>query len=497
MTENHSSPDTHKNPPTGALPAARLDRADFLLLAVMVVAAFVLILNETLLGVALPSIMADLHVSASLGQWSSTAFMLTMAVVTPASGFILSRFSIRQVFSGAMILFAIGTLVAALAPSFGFLLLGRVLQAGGTGVIMPLLMTTMLRLVPLQMRGKAMGIIGMVISAAPAMGPTVSGLILSVGSWRLLFWMVLPIGLIALLVGFKLAPATRDAGDSQKLDLLSVALSTIGFGSLVLGLSSFGGHSGHGGGSLPVNPWVAVIVAVIALVWFVLRQIKLQSTGTPFLDMRVFKAFPFTLTVLMSSVGMGVMLGTAILIPLYTANALGVDALTTGLLLLPGGIVMAVLSPFVGGLVDKFGARTLVVPGAIALSASVWMMSTFGVNTPLWFIVASHVLMSIALPFINTPMMTLGLGSLDASLYSFGSSALSAIQQVAGAAATALFVMLMGVGIASYGGGNTPEANAAGVHFALLIAAFVSLSAIVLAFLVPSGKTKGEAPMAH
>lgn len=215
MTENHSSPDTHKNPPTGALPAARLDRTDFLLLAVMVVAAFVLILNETLLGVALPSIMADLHVSASLGQWSSTAFMLTMAVVTPASGFILSRFSIRQVFSGAMIPFAIGTLVAALAPSFGFLLLGRVLQAGGTGVIMPLLMTTMLRLVPLQMRGKAMGIIGMVISAAPAMGPTVSGLILSVGSWRLLFWMVFPIGLIALLIGFKLAPATRDAGDSQ------------------------------------------------------------------------------------------------------------------------------------------------------------------------------------------------------------------------------------------------------------------------------------------
>ncbi|QRZ61495.1 DHA2 family efflux MFS transporter permease subunit [Rothia sp. ZJ932] len=474
----------------GASPAAKLPQADFLLLAVMVVAAFVLILNETLLGVALPSIMEDLNVSASLGQWSSTAFMLTMAVVTPAAGFILSRFSIRQVFVGAMLLFTVGTVAAALAPTFAFLLIGRVLQAAGTGVMMPLLMTTMLRLVPLHMRGKAMGIIGMVISAAPAMGPTVSGLILSVASWRFLFWAILPIGIIALLIGLRLAPNTAPTGEAQKLDILSVVLSTVGFGGLVLGLSSFGGGAGHGGGGLPVSPWPVVAIAVASLVWFILRQKQLEG-ASPFMDLRVFKAGPFVLTVIMSSVGMGVMLGTAILIPLYTANTLGVDALTTGLLLLPGGIVMAVLSPFVGGLVDKFGARALVLPGAIALSGAIWMMSTFGVNTPLWFIVASHVLLSISLPFINTPMMTIGLGSLDTALYSFGSSALTAIQQVAGAAATALFVTLMGIGIANFGG-DSPEAHAAGVHFALLVAAFMSLAAVVVAFFVPSGKPEGR-----
>ena len=191
---------------------------------VMVIAAFILILNETLLGVALPAIMEDLRVTASTAQWSSTGFMLTMAVVTPASGFIISRFSIRHVFVGAMAVFSAGSLVAGLAPTFAFLLIGRVLQAMGTGIIMHLLMTTMMRLVPPSRIGRAMGLIGMVISAAPALGPTVSGLILSIGTWHWLFLSVLPIGLIALLVGLRLAPSSLpEGGENQRLDVISMA----------------------------------------------------------------------------------------------------------------------------------------------------------------------------------------------------------------------------------------------------------------------------------
>lgn len=484
-------------PPTASMPVARkLEKAEFLLLAIMVIAGFVLILNETLLGVALPEIMRDLNITASTAQWTSTGFMLTMAVVTPASGFIISRFSIRTVFMGAMLLFSLGTLVAATAPGIGMLLTGRVLQASGTGVMMPLLMTTMMRMVAPSKIGQAMGIIGMVISVAPAMGPTVSGLVLGVGTWRWLFWLVLPIGIAALLVGMKLAPADAPTGSNQKLDALSMLLSTLGFGGLVLGLSSMGGSSAHGGAHLPVNPWVIVISAAIILAIFVWRQLKLQDRG-PFMDMRIFRSRPFTLTVLMTSIGMGVMLGTSILIPLYTANVLGVSALQTGLMLLPGGVLMAVLSPLVGRMSDRFGARALVLPGAVLLAGSIWLMSTFSQTTPQWYIIATYVLMTFSLPFINTPMMGLGLGSLSGELTAFGSSAMTTFQQVSGAASTALFVALMGIGSAAHGGTGV-EAYMAGVHLAFLVAAFMSLTSIVVALLLPAGKqAAGSAPMAH
>lgn len=486
------------NPPTGSMRAqGKLERAEFLLLAVMVIAAFVLILNETLLGVALPALIADFGITASTAQWSSTGFMLTMAVVTPASGFIISRFSIRTVFVGAMALFSLGALLAGLAPAFPLLLLGRVLQAAGTGIIMPLLMTTMMRLVAPSKIGAAMGLVGMVISAAPALGPTVSGIILGVASWHWLFLSVLPIGLIALLIGFKLAPAELpEGGADQKLDLLSMVLSTLGFGGLVMGLSSMGGghgaEAGHSTSSLPLNPWVLAAISALILVVFVMRQIKLQDGGSPFMDLRVFKAYPFVLAVLMTSSAMGVLLGSSVLLPLYASNVLGLSALETGLLLLPGGATSALLSPIVGRLSDKFGARALVIPGAFLFSSAIWMMTFFGAETSKAYVIITYLMMSSAIPFMSTPMMGLGLGSLPKKLTAYGSSAMTTVQQVTSAAATAVFVALMGVGAAAHGGTGV-EAQAAGVHLALLVAAFISLLTVAISLILPKGKP-GSAP---
>lgn len=469
--------------------ADKLERADFLLLMVMVIAAFILILNETLLGVALPVLMKDLQVAASTAQWSSTGFMLTMAVVTPASGFIISRFSIRNVFVGAMAVFSIGSLTAGLAPTFGFLLLGRILQAMGTGIIMPLLMTTMMRLVPPSRIGRAMGLIGMVISAAPALGPTVSGLILGIGTWHWLFLSVLPIGVIALFVGLKLAPNTLpEGGENQRLDILSMILSTLGFGGLVLGLSSLGGSSAHGGGGISLNPWILIAISAVILVVFVMRQLQLQKTSSPFMDLRVFKSFPFVLTVLMSSVAMGVLLGSSVLLPMYTVNVLGLDSLATGLMLLPGGILSALMSPIVGNLSDKFSPRVLVIPGATLFAGSIWLLTLFDENTSPLFVVLVYLILSAVIPFMNTPMMGLGLGSLPKHLYSYGSSAMTTVQQVSAAAATAIFVALMGIGIATHGGSGV-EAQAAGVHLAFTVAACIALSAIVIAVLIPRRAT--------
>lgn len=481
----------YKKPAKSPAVEEKLERADFLLVMVMVIAAFILILNETLLGVALPAIMEDLRVTASTAQWSSTGFMLTMAVVTPASGFIISRFSIRHVFVGAMAVFSAGSLVAGLAPTFAFLLLGRVLQAMGTGIIMPLLMTTMMRLVPPSRIGRAMGLIGMVISAAPALGPTVSGLILSIGTWHWLFLSVLPIGLIALLVGLRLAPSSLpEGGEDQRLDVLSMVLSTIGFGGLVWGLSSLGGASSHGGGA-PVNPWILVAVSAVVLVIFVARQLQLQKTASPFMDLRVFTSFPFVLTVLMSSIAMGVLLGSSVLLPLYTVNVLGMSSLETGLVLLPGGILAALMSPVVGNLADKFSPRVLVIPGAILFAAAIWLLTMFDESTSPLFVLMTYLVISGVIPFLNTPMMGMGLGSLPQHLYSYGSSAMTTVQQVSAAAATAIFVALMGIGISNHGSDGV-EAQAAGVHLAFTVAACLALTAVVVALLIPRKVAKAK-----
>ncbi len=489
-SEQGPSASPHKNRPAqGQEAASALERSDFLLLAVMVVSAFILILNETLLGVALPSLIQHFQISPATAQWSSAGFMLTMAVVTPASGFIISRFSVRTVFTAAMTVFSLGSLLAGLAPAFGVLMIGRILQASGTGVIMPLLMTTMMRLVPPAKIGRAMGLIGMVISAAPALGPTTSGLILGIASWHWLFLSVLPIGLLALIIGSFFAPTTLpEGGANQKLDIYSVILSTLGFGGLVMGLSSLGGGSEHGAGSLPISPWLVIALAVLVLAVFMWRQLNLQRQDrSPFMDLRVFKFRPFILTVLMSSVAMGVLLGSSVLLPLYTSRVLGMDALHTGLMLLPGGILSALLSPLVGNLSDRLGPRALVIPGALAFSGSIWLMTFFGQETSPTYIVLTYLLLSTSVPFLNTPMMGLGLGSLPKHLYSYGSSALTTIQQVASAAATAVFVALMAIGSAA-SGQQGPPAQAAGVHLALLLAAFLSLGAVALALILPKSK---------
>lgn len=420
-------------------PPDRMDRAAATVLGIMVFSAFVLILNETLLGVALPALMADLRVSATTAQWLTSSFMLTLAVVTPTAGWLLARFTPRRVFVTAMTVFVAGTALAAAAPSFAPLLAGRVLQASGTAVMIPLLMTTILRLIPVRRRGRMMGFVGLAISVAPALGPTVSGVILQHASWRWLFVLVLPIAVLTLAVGARLAPREISASTGH-LDLLSLLLSSVGFGALVLGLSGFG----HGS-TLPLHPVALLGVGGAVVAGFVLRQVALARRERAFLDLRTFRNAPFTQAVVLTGITLAGLLGTAVVLPLFTTGTLGLSPLATGLLLLPGAVVMGALGPLVGGLSDRHGARPLVIPGAGVFASGMGLMATFGPGTRSWAVMAAHLLMSIGIAFVNTPMMTFGLGSLRSELYSHGSAALTTFQQVAGAAATAGFVALLTV----------------------------------------------------
>ena len=296
-----------------------------LVIALLLVSSFVVILNETIMSVAIPHLMADLGVTAGAAQWLTTAFLLTMAVVIPITGFLLQRINTRPIFALAMTTFSIGTLICAISPGIELLIVGRVVQAIGTAIMMPLLMTTVMTLVPPDRRGVVMGNISIVISVAPALGPTISGFILAHLDWRWMFILVLPIAIGSLLIGLRNiqnVTTTRYA----PLDVLSVILSALAFGGIVYGLSSLG-ESVNGEQLIPY--WAPLAVGVVVMVVFVLRQHKLQHHDAALLDLRTFASRNFTVSIILMGISMMAMFGMVILLPIYTQNVLHMDASPT------------------------------------------------------------------------------------------------------------------------------------------------------------------------
>lgn len=486
MTLQDSSPNTASTPTKPVVKTGPV-------IALLVVAAFVVILNETTMGVALTPIMADLGITAATGQWLTTGFLLTMAIVIPLTGFILQRFPLRTVFFTAMTLFSIGTLIAGLAPGFEWLLAGRIVQASGTAIMMPLLFTTVLNIVPASHRGRMMGVITIVIAVAPAIGPTVSGLILANLTWHWIFWIILPIALIAIALGAVWVRNVTDVKADARFDVLSVVLSALGFGGLIYGLSSIGeAASGHA----PVPVWVPLVVGAAALVAFVLRQLQLQKTDGALLDLRTFQSRTFSLAVVLVVVVMAALFGSLILLPIYLQQVLGLDTLAVGLMLLPGGVLMGVMAPIVGNAFDRFGPTPLVIPGMVVAAGALWGMTTFDQGTPVAWIIAVHLALNLGLGLVFTPLLTSALGSLPRHLYPHGSAIVGTAQQVAGAAGTALFVTLMSVTAAAAVGEGVEgsAATAQGVHAAFFVGACIASAAVILAAFVrkPADMATGE-----
>lgn len=475
---------------------AELSRRDSRVIWLLLAATFVVILNETIMTVAIPKLMDDLHVDALAAQWLSTAFMLTMAVVIPITGFLLQRFTTRSVFIAAMTLFSLGTLAAALAPGFAVLVAARVVQATGTAIMLPLLMTTLMTLVPPARRGRTMGNVSIVISVAPAIGPTISGFILNYLAWRWIFLIVLPIALIMLFIGARFVENVSEP-EKTRIDVLSVVLSAFGFGGLVYGLTVSGEASGSGAG--PVL-WISLSVGVVSLAAFILRQLALQRKDRALLDLRTFRSPIFSIAIAMMAISTASLFGVIIVLPLYLQHVLHLDTLATGLLLLPGGLVMGLAAPLVGRLYDRSGPRVLVVPGAILVSLVLWSLTLVTEHTPVHLILIAHVLFSLGLALMFTPLFTAGLGAVPPHLYSHGSAIVGTVQQVAGAAGTALLiaVMTLQTTAALTGGSGVDAATAAGVRAAFFAAAIISLFAVVGAFFLRKpADAPAESAFAH
>ncbi|MEW2359428.1 MDR family MFS transporter [Spirillospora sp. NPDC029432] len=464
-------------PPAAASAETSAPPRTTLLIGVLVASAFVMILNETILSVALRDLTVDLGVSTTTVQWLTSGFLLTMAVVIPTTGFLLERFTPRQVFIASLALFSAGTLLSALAPGFWVLLAGRVVQACGTAVMLPMLMTTVMRLVPPQRRGSTMGTITIVIAVAPALGPTIGGALLSSLGWRWMFWTVLPLSLAALAIGavwLRLDGRTRPV----PLDVLSVLLSAAGFGGVLYGLSAIGES---GGGEHPVPPWAPIAAGAAALAVFVLRQLRLQRRDRALLDLRPFAHRTFTVALVLTALMFMCLLGAAaILLPLYLQTVLHTSTFVSGLAVLPGGLVLGLLGRPVGALFDRFGARPLVVPGALAMAVSLWLFTALGADSPLAAVIAVHVLLMAGLGLMMTPLMTESLGVLPDHLHSHGSAILATLQQVAGAFGTAVFVTVAAQGGAAASG--TPDA--AGLRTAFAVAGCIGVLAVIASLFV-------------
>ncbi|MEW9033356.1 MAG: DHA2 family efflux MFS transporter permease subunit, partial [Planifilum fimeticola] len=363
------------------------------LLAVLLSGAFVAILNETLLNVAITPIMESFQVGASTAQWLTTSYLLVIAVLVPVSAFLIQRFTTRQLYTAAMTLFGVGTLIAGTAPVFALLLLGRVLQASGTGILIPLFTNVILALIPPERRGRVMGLFGLVIMFAPAVGPTVSGLIVDYLSWRWLFYLVLPITAIAILYG-ALSLKNVTEVTRPKMDLISVVLSTIGFGGVVFGFSSAG--EGAGGWTDP-EVIIALTAGLISLALFVIRQRKL---ATPMLDMRVFAYPMFSLAIIVMMIVVMTMFATMIVMPIYLLKVLAFSAVTVGLIMLPGGLINGALSPVMGYLFDKFGPRWLLIPGIVTMTITVFLFRSLDQDTSPLTVVVLHTLLMVSVAMV-------------------------------------------------------------------------------------------------
>ncbi|WP_273834359.1 DHA2 family efflux MFS transporter permease subunit [Guptibacillus sedimenti] len=468
-------------------------RPKYGILAILIVGAFIAFLNNTLLNIALPSIMADLQIETATVQWLTTGFMLVNGIMIPATAFLIEKYSVRRLFLVAIGLFTLGTVIAGMAEIFPVLLGGRMLQASGSAIMMPLLMNVMLISFPIEKRGAAMGVFGLILMAAPAIGPTLSGWIIEHYDWRMLFHFVTPIAISIFLLGFFLLKDKKEKVNIR-LDLFSLILSSAGFGGILYGFSS----AGNKGWDSP-QVYLTIGLGVISLTTFIIRQSKQER---PMLNFTIFKYPMFALSSSITMVVNMAMFSGMLLLPIYVQTIRGISPLDAGLMMLPGALVMAFMSPITGRLFDKIGGRILATTGLAITVVTTYLFSTLSMETTYNYIMILHAVRMFGMSMVMMPVSTNGLNQLPARFYPHGTAMNNTLNQVAGAIGTALLVTIMSnrtesaatdLAKEAVAGGVDPatlqqqimmQAMLEGINFAFFIATFIAGLAFVLAFFI-------------
>ena len=428
---------------------------------------------STAMSVALPDVIDDFSVDVTLGQWVTSGYSLAMAITMPLTAFLITRFPTKPLYLTGLVSSIAGIALCAVAPTFPVLMAARMLQAFGNGLLTAMAQVILLTIYPPDKRGSVMGWYGLSVSAAPVMAPIIAGLIIDAFSWRMIFWAVLPLVVLALIWALAVFGNVLETHE-QRFDVPSFVLSGTAFAGVTLGIGSIGG------GFSPVVA-VELVLGIAAGVVFAVRQLRLSE---PFLDVRTFVSRDFSLSVIGSMTLYFVMMGSSTIMPLYVQSILGESAVTSAFVMMPGSIAMAVISPFAGRMYDVFGMKPLFIGGAALLLASNVGMVSVTAETALWVPAAWNAVRCVSIGCLMMPLLTWGTASLPSSQTAHASALLTSLRTVAGAVGTAVFVGILNT---VAGGVLSPERMADGmaglnVTFLCMSASSAVLLAIAVFF---------------
>lgn len=481
----------------------KLSRAAFISIAILTFITFVGNFTQLQLSSALPIIVSEFHISVTTGQWLTSVFQLVMGVMVPLTAFLTRRFSTRQIVICSMAVFTVGSLLAWLGPNFVWVLVGRVLEAAGTGVMWPVLQITVFSIYPLSRRGFAMGTVGMAMSVAPAIGPTLGGWQTDANGWRSIFLTMTVIGVVSLLAAMFGLHNFGSHDPSARADFFSVSLSVIGFGGLMFGFT----NSETYGFAAPVT-WGPMAVGLIGIVWFVLRNLragkryreavakdKSALPQPPLLDLEVLKNRSFTVGTITASLAFFAFSSILVIMPLYIQTDRGYSATMSGLIMLPGAIGQCVSQFFGGRAMDRFGARPVALFGSIVLTLGTLGMSLVAMDTWIWWVSICQFIRQIGMGLLLMPITTWSLNCLNGpSEVSAGSSVTNTARQIAGAVGAPVLVILMETFAALHkqGGASAVAASIFGIQWALRISAMICLAMVLMVFFGVKGDGAGR-----
>lgn len=477
-----------------------LTHAAFVSIAILTFITFVGNFTQLQLSAALPTIVSDFGISVTTGQWLTSIFQLVMGVMVPLTAYLTRRFSTRQIVIASMAVFTLGSVFAWLGSSFVLVLIGRLLEAVGTGVMWPVLQITVFSIYPLSRRGMAMGTVGMAMSVAPAIGPTLGGVQTDLNGWRSIFLTLTVIGVISLFLAiFGLRNfGTRDA--SAKADFFSVGLSIFGFGGLMFGFTNIESYPF-------THPmvWLAMLIGVVGIVWFVLRQIHGAcrqsadpSKQPPLLNLSVLKNKSFTVGTVTAALSFFAFSSIMVIMPLYIQDCRGYSATISGLVMLPGAFGQCIAQFFGGKALDRFGARPVALIGSITLLFGTIMMSLISMTSWIWWVSIWQFVRQIGMGFVLMPITTWSLNCLEPEEVSAGSAVTNTVRQIAGAIGAPVLVILMetftSVRWAALGGskGMYAVANVFGIQWALRVSATICFIMVVMVFFGVRGNGAGS-----
>ena len=449
-----------------------LSRKQIIMLAVLVFGTFVTVLNQTVVAPALPSVMAEMSVDASTAQWLTTGFTLVNAIMIPITAFLTDRFTTKRLFLVSMAIFTASSALAGWGPSFAVLLLGRLVQAAGAGILMPLVMTVLMWTFPVDKRGTAMGLFGIVIAFGPAIGPTVAGVIIDRYTWHDMFYIITVLSAVVVLIGAFVLEKGGETNKDVSLDVPSVVLSSFGFGGLLYGLSTIGSYG------LRADAIAGTLVGVVALVFFFRRQLKMEH---PMLQVRVLANRKFLIATIIGMLVQGALLAAGILVPIYLQSLMGYSATVSGLVLLPGAIIMGAMGPIAGRLFDKHGPRVLALVGMGVLTLTTFCFAFLGTETGLITLTVLYTVRLFSLSLVNMPITTWGMNALDNELVNHGTSVNNTFRQVAGSLGTAIIVSASTIATNASARVMTPtQASIFGIDVAFALAGVLCLIGFVM-----------------